>query len=84
MGQKSAMACTIAVEELIGRQYNKQIEELFNDDPKANQELLRVKFYFTKNNFKFLRHYLNYATKKWNLKKRPLKMGVEKRHLIIC
>lgn len=48
MGDKSAMACTIAVEELIGGHYNEQIEELFNEDPKANYELLKVE-YFIKN-----------------------------------
>lgn len=33
LGEKGAMACTIAVEELIGAHYNDQIKELVDDDP---------------------------------------------------
>jgi|UniRef100_A0AC35FKE8 ubiquinone biosynthesis monooxygenase Coq7 len=40
LGKESAMACTVAVEELIGRHYNDQIKELINDDPVVHKELL--------------------------------------------
>jgi ubiquinone biosynthesis monooxygenase Coq7 len=42
MGEKSAMACTIAVEELIGQHYNDQIRELVDDDVEEHEELLKV------------------------------------------
>jgi ubiquinone biosynthesis monooxygenase Coq7 len=42
IGSKGAMACTIAVEELIGDHYNKQIRMLIELDPKDNAELLSV------------------------------------------
>ena len=34
MGEKAAMACTVAVETVIGNHYGKQIEELGNDQAK--------------------------------------------------
>lgn len=42
LGKEGAMACTIAVEELIGQHYNDQIKELINDDPVEHKELLQV------------------------------------------
>lgn len=36
------MACTIAVEELIGRHYNDQIKELINDDSEVHKDLLKI------------------------------------------
>lgn len=42
MGEKGAMACTIAVEELIGGHYNDQIKQLIDDDPVLHQKLLKV------------------------------------------
>ncbi|KAL3090382.1 hypothetical protein niasHS_006834 [Heterodera schachtii] len=40
LGEKAAMACTIAVEEVIGQHYNDQIKELMADDANANRELM--------------------------------------------
>ncbi|EPB80252.1 ubiquinone biosynthesis protein COQ7 [Ancylostoma ceylanicum] len=40
LGKEGAMACTIAVEELIGQHYNNQLKELLADDPEAHKELL--------------------------------------------
>uniref|UniRef100_A0AC34QPD7 5-demethoxyubiquinone hydroxylase, mitochondrial n=1 Tax=Panagrolaimus sp. JU765 TaxID=591449 RepID=A0AC34QPD7_9BILA len=42
LGKEGAMACTIAVEELIGRHYNDQIKELINDDPQVHKDLLKT------------------------------------------
>uniref|UniRef100_A0A914C018 5-demethoxyubiquinone hydroxylase, mitochondrial n=1 Tax=Acrobeloides nanus TaxID=290746 RepID=A0A914C018_9BILA len=42
LGKEGAMACTIAVEELIGQHYNDQIKELINDDPVEHKELLQT------------------------------------------
>ncbi|KHN74985.1 Ubiquinone biosynthesis protein COQ7 -like protein [Toxocara canis] len=42
MGARSAMACTIAVEELITQHYDDQIKELVNDDPETHKELLEL------------------------------------------
>ncbi|KAG8200028.1 hypothetical protein JTE90_001258 [Oedothorax gibbosus] len=42
LGKESAMACTVAVEEVIANHYNSQIRELVADDPEANKELLDV------------------------------------------
>ena len=36
------MACTIAVEELIGKHYNDQIKELIDDDPSEHKDLLKI------------------------------------------
>lgn len=41
MGQKAAMACTVAVETVIVEHYNDQLRELM-DDPKADKELLET------------------------------------------
>jgi ubiquinone biosynthesis monooxygenase Coq7 len=45
IGKTGAMACTIAVEELIGDHYNNQIRLLVELDPKENAELLAVCFF---------------------------------------
>uniref|UniRef100_A0A0M3HUE8 5-demethoxyubiquinone hydroxylase, mitochondrial n=1 Tax=Ascaris lumbricoides TaxID=6252 RepID=A0A0M3HUE8_ASCLU len=42
LGSKPAMACTIAVEELITRHYNDQIKELVDDDPETHKDLLEA------------------------------------------
>uniref|UniRef100_A0A1I7XN55 RecQ-mediated genome instability protein 1 n=1 Tax=Heterorhabditis bacteriophora TaxID=37862 RepID=A0A1I7XN55_HETBA len=42
IGKEGAMACTVAVEELIGQHYNNQIKELLADDPNAHEELLKI------------------------------------------
>lgn len=42
LGKEGAMACTIAVEELIGRHYNDQIKQLIDDDPEVHKDLLQV------------------------------------------
>lgn len=36
------MACTVAVEELIGEHYNQQLIELLRDDPVHHDDLLKV------------------------------------------
>nr|CDJ86197.1 Ubiquinone biosynthesis protein COQ7 domain containing protein [Haemonchus contortus] len=40
LGKEGAMACTVAVEELIGQHYNNQLKELIADDPEAHKDLL--------------------------------------------
>lgn len=42
MGKEAAMACTVAVESVIGTHYNNQIRELLEDDPNSHKELLEV------------------------------------------
>ncbi|TKR76732.1 hypothetical protein L596_017833 [Steinernema carpocapsae] len=42
LGKEGAMACTVAVEELIGQHYNSQIKELIEDDPAAHGDLLKT------------------------------------------
>ena len=42
MGEKAAMACTVAVEEVIGEHYNDQIKQLMADNPEANKELMET------------------------------------------
>lgn len=42
MGEKAAMACTVAVESVVGDHYNDQIRELLAEDPVAHAELLEV------------------------------------------
>lgn len=42
LGKESAMACTVAVEEVIADHYNSQIRELMAEDPVQNKELLDV------------------------------------------
>ncbi|XP_054719483.1 5-demethoxyubiquinone hydroxylase, mitochondrial-like [Uloborus diversus] len=42
LGKESAMACTVAVEEVIADHYNSQIRELMADDPVQNKELLDI------------------------------------------
>ncbi|KAL7058103.1 hypothetical protein AAHC03_016483 [Spirometra sp. Aus1] len=42
LGEKSAMACTVAVESVVGDHYNNQIRELLQEDPKAHTELLEI------------------------------------------
>ncbi|KAK6014593.1 ubiquinone biosynthesis protein COQ7 [Ostertagia ostertagi] len=40
LARKGAMACTVAVEEVIGQHYNDQLKELIADDPEAHKDLL--------------------------------------------
>ncbi|XP_015905176.1 5-demethoxyubiquinone hydroxylase, mitochondrial [Parasteatoda tepidariorum] len=40
LGKEAAMACTVAVEEVIANHYNNQIRDLMADDPVQNKELL--------------------------------------------
>jgi len=42
LGKEGAMACTVAVEDVIGDHYNSQIRELMEDDPEAHKELLKI------------------------------------------
>ncbi|KAL4240436.1 ubiquinone biosynthesis monooxygenase Coq7 [Mactra antiquata] len=42
LGKEGAMACTVAVETVIGEHYNDQIRELMEDDPEKHQELLET------------------------------------------
>ncbi|VDK21664.1 unnamed protein product [Anisakis simplex] len=42
LGEKSAMACTVAVEELITQHYNNQIRELSEDDPEVHSDLIKL------------------------------------------
>lgn len=42
LGKESAMACTVAVEEVIADHYNSQIRELMEEDPVKNKELLDI------------------------------------------
>ncbi|EJD75587.1 hypothetical protein LOAG_17300 [Loa loa] len=41
-GKETAMACTTAVEELIGEHYNQQLMELLDDDPIDHADLLKI------------------------------------------
>ncbi|VDK88247.1 unnamed protein product [Litomosoides sigmodontis] len=41
-GKETAMACTTAVEELIGEHYNEQLMELLDDNPTDHAELLKI------------------------------------------
>ena len=40
MGKKAAMACTVAVEDVIGKHYEKQAKQLGNKDPKLKKIIL--------------------------------------------
>ena len=40
MGKESAMACTVAVEEVITEHYNNQIRELLKKDPEESVTIL--------------------------------------------
>ncbi|KAK3583004.1 hypothetical protein CHS0354_005645 [Potamilus streckersoni] len=40
LGKEGAMACTVAVESVIGEHYNSQIRDLMEDDPERHKELL--------------------------------------------
>uniref|UniRef100_A0A0N4ZPL5 5-demethoxyubiquinone hydroxylase, mitochondrial n=1 Tax=Parastrongyloides trichosuri TaxID=131310 RepID=A0A0N4ZPL5_PARTI len=42
ISKEAAMACTIAVEELIVQHYNEQIKELVSDDPALHKDLLKT------------------------------------------
>ncbi|GFS03418.1 5-demethoxyubiquinone hydroxylase, mitochondrial [Elysia marginata] len=42
LGKEAAMACTVAVEDVIGDHYNNQIRELMEDDPEQHKELLEI------------------------------------------
>lgn len=40
LGKEAAMACTVAVEDVIGDHYNSQIRQLMEDDPEVHKDLL--------------------------------------------
>ncbi|BFZ03496.1 hypothetical protein BsWGS_06535 [Bradybaena similaris] len=42
LGKEAAMACTVAVEDVIGDHYNNQIRELVEDNPEKHKELLEI------------------------------------------
>ncbi|PVD39411.1 hypothetical protein C0Q70_02041 [Pomacea canaliculata] len=42
LGKEGAMACTVAVEDVIGDHYNSQIRQLMEDDPEAHKDLLEL------------------------------------------
>ncbi|KAK6187179.1 hypothetical protein SNE40_005260 [Patella caerulea] len=42
LGREGAMACTVAVEDVIGDHYNSQIRELMEDDPEKHAEILKT------------------------------------------
>ena len=42
LGHEAAMACTIAVEEVIGEHYNDQVRTLYAEDPDKYRELLEI------------------------------------------
>ena len=43
MGPKAAMACTIAVEEVIGEHYGRQAEQLGDDEPELRETIARFR-----------------------------------------
>ena len=43
MGKKAAMACTVAVEDVIGKHYEKQAKQLGNKDPKLKKIILEFR-----------------------------------------
>ena len=43
MGKKAAMACTVAVEDVIGKHYEKQAKRLGNKDPKLKKIILEFR-----------------------------------------
>jgi len=43
MGKKAAMACTIAVEEVIGEHYSKQVEALGTERPELKKTLMKFR-----------------------------------------
>jgi len=43
MGEKAAMACTVAVEEVIDEHYKNQLEELGNDEPEIRAYIERFR-----------------------------------------
>lgn len=42
LGKEGAMACTVAVEDVIGNHYNSQIRALMEDVPEKHKELLEI------------------------------------------
>lgn len=42
LGKEGAMACTVAVETVIGEHYNSQIRDLMEDDPAKHEVLLKT------------------------------------------
>ncbi|XP_002737552.1 NADPH-dependent 3-demethoxyubiquinone 3-hydroxylase, mitochondrial-like [Saccoglossus kowalevskii] len=42
LGKEGAMACTVAVEEVIGEHYDSQLRELYKDDPEKHKALLEI------------------------------------------
>ena len=43
MGKKAAMACTVAVEDVIGKHYEKHAKQLGNKDPKLKKIILEFR-----------------------------------------
>ncbi|XP_062602878.1 5-demethoxyubiquinone hydroxylase, mitochondrial-like [Saccostrea cucullata] len=41
LGKEGAMACTVAVESVIGEHYNSQIRDLMEDDPEKHKDLIQ-------------------------------------------
>lgn len=54
LGKEAAMACTVAVEEVIGEHYNNQIRKLVEDDTEKHKEILDIIKQFRDDE---LRHY---------------------------
>ncbi|XP_021354825.1 5-demethoxyubiquinone hydroxylase, mitochondrial-like [Mizuhopecten yessoensis] len=42
LGKEGAMACTVAVETVIGEHYNSQLRDLIEDDPEQHKELIQT------------------------------------------
>jgi len=42
LGEKGAMACTVAVEALVTKHYDDQVEAMLNNNPKLDQELIQI------------------------------------------
>ncbi|XP_033745827.1 5-demethoxyubiquinone hydroxylase, mitochondrial-like isoform X2 [Pecten maximus] len=42
LGKEGAMACTVAVETVIGEHYNSQLRDLIEDDPEQHKELIQI------------------------------------------
>eukprot|EP00088_Acartia_fossae_P012631 TRINITY_DN16531_c0_g1_i1.p1 TRINITY_DN16531_c0_g1~~TRINITY_DN16531_c0_g1_i1.p1 ORF type:complete len:216 (-),score=25.04 TRINITY_DN16531_c0_g1_i1:259-906(-) len=42
LGEKGAMACTVAVEALVTKHYDDQVDAMINNNPKLDQELIQI------------------------------------------
>ena len=42
MGKEAAMACTVAVEDVIIEHYNAQIRELLKNDPQMHHDMIQL------------------------------------------